>query len=766
LDSALDDVRLPRAVAELERAFLAEHARRGDAPRLDRRGFLKLSGLAGGGLVLAFWLGARPSARAADTYPESGDTDTTAGFAPNAYVQIRPDGRVVIMAKNPEIGQGVKTSLPMIIAEELDVPWEQVIVEQAPIDRERFGRQFAGGSMSVPTNWDPLRRAGATARAMLVAAAAQRWKVAPETCRTEAGRVLHDASNRSLAYAELTTLAASLPVPAADTLKLKDRSAYRLLGKRITGVDNPALVTGGELFGLDVTLPGMLHAVYVKCPATGGRVRSADLDAVKRLPGVKDAFVVEGNGRVDQLMSGVAIVATSTWSAFQAQRQLRVEWDESSASKDDWADFVQRSEEIGRSSGDVVRETGDVATALAGATKTLEARYVYPFVSHANLEPQNCTAWVHDGMLEIWAPTQSPQIGPEDLARVAGVDSGKVLLHQRRIGGGFGRRLMNDYVFEVAAVAGRVAAPVKLTWLREDDMAHDFFKVGGFHHFKGGIDAAGKVVAWQDHLVTFTEGGEKPRPVRGGGQSGTEFPCPLLPNLKVMQSMLPLVVPCGWWRAPGSCSLAWAIQSFLHELADASGRDHVEFLLDLLGEPRWLGDQTPRSLNTGRAAAVIKLAAEKAGWGKPLPAGHGLGIAFYFCHLGHFAEVAEVSVDANKKVKLHRVVVAGDVGVILNRSGAENQVEGSVIDGWSTMVGQEITFAGGRIAQTNFHDYPLLRMPDHPKVETHFIESDYPPTGLGEPALPPLAPAVCNAIRAVTGERIRVLPLTRAGYSV
>jgi isoquinoline 1-oxidoreductase beta subunit len=369
-------------------------------------------------------------------------------------------------------------------------------------------------------------------------------------------------------------------------------------------------------------------------------------------------------------------------------------------------------------------------------------------------------------MLEIWAPSQSPQNGHEELARLAGVPAGKVTLHQRRIGGGFGRRLMNDYVYEVAAIAAKVDAPVKLTWLREDDMAHDFYRVGGFHAFKGGLDAGGKVVAWDDHFVTFTTGGDKPEPVRGGGASGNEFPCPLIPNMRLTHTMLPLGIPTGWWRAPGSCTLAWALQSFLHELSETAGRDHVEFLLELLGEPRWLDDGNPNALHTGRAAEVVKLAAEKGDWGKPLPEGHGRGISFYFCHRGHFAEVAEVSVDADNKVKLHRVVVVGDVGPIINRSGAENQVEGSVIDGWSTMLAQEITFENGRVQQSNFHDYLLARMPDQPHVEVHFIESDFPPTGLGEPALPPLAPAVCNAIFAVTGKRIRTLPLTKEGFNV
>jgi isoquinoline 1-oxidoreductase beta subunit len=460
----------------------------------------------------------------------------------------------------------------------------------------------------------------------------------------------------------------------------------------------------------------------------------------------------------------VAIVATSTWAAFQARRRLRITWDEEHASQDTWSGYVEQAAALADQAGSVIKQTDGVDAAFAGAAQTVAASYTYPFVHHANLEPQNCTAWHRDGKLEIWAPSQTPGGGVEAAAKVTGLDKADVTLHMLRIGGGFGRRLMNDFVCEVAAIALRVAAPVKLTWTREQDMAYDFFRAGGFHHLKGAIDAQGRLAAWQNHFVSFTTDGKEPS--RGAGIGEKEFPLQNVAHFRLAQTLLPLNVPCGYWRAPGSCAIAWATQSFLHELAHAAGRDHVEFLLEVMGPAKWFEEGNLWSLHTGRAAAVIKLAAEKIGWGTPQPRGRGLGLAFHFSHAGHFAEAAEVSVDESRRVTVHRVVVACDVGVIINRSGGENQIEGSVVDGLSTMAAQEITFEGGSVLQTNFDDYPMLRIASSPKIEIHAIESDFSPTGLGEPAFPPLAPAVCNAIFAATGHRIRTMPIAKEGFSI
>jgi isoquinoline 1-oxidoreductase beta subunit len=717
---------------------------------LGRRGFLKLAGA--GGLALAF-----------DLHSGAVFAADAKGASVNAYVLVAPDNSVTIYAINPELGQGIKTAFGMIIAEELDADWSHVKVVQAPISPKLYGQQSSGGSTSIPRCWDAMRQAGATARAMLVAAAAQQWKVPASECTTAKSMVMH--GNRKASYGALAPAAAKLPIPDAKTVALKTRQDYKLLGSRVPQVDSAPLVTGKPLFGIDVRLPGMVYANYTKCPAVGGKVAGANLDQVKALPGVKDAFVIEGNGTITELMPGVAVIAASTWQAFNAKKALKIDWDESQASKDNSTEAAAQAAELAKGSGKaVLSNAGDVDAAFAKAAKTVEAFYSYPFLCHATLEPMNSTAWYHDGVMEIWAPTQAPTRGMNQVAALLKLPPEKVIVHQTRVGGGFGRRGTNDYMCEAAAIAMKVKAPVKLTWMREDDLAHDFHRVAGFHAFKGAVDGDGKLSAWQDHFITYSPDGE--RPVGGGNLPANEFPANVLANARLTQTMMPLKIPCGSWRAPGSNGYAFAIESFIHELAVAAGRDHLQFRLEMLGEPRWLEEGNPRALHTGRAAGVIKLAAEKAGWGKPLPKGSGLGLAFHFCHLGHVAEVAEVSVDANKKLVVHKVTVAADVGPVVNLSGAEGQCQGSVLDGLSTMFGSAIDIENGRIKQTNFDSYPLLRMRSAPPVEVHFIQSDFRPTGLGEPALPPLAAAVCNAIFAATGERIRQLPLSRQGYSI
>jgi isoquinoline 1-oxidoreductase subunit beta len=746
------DVREILRMAELE-------STQQQGTRVDRRSFIKLVGLAGGGFALAFHVGGKSVALANSAAASSH------AFSPNAYVRIASNGSILIYNKSPEIGQGLKTAFPLIIAEELDADWARVQVEQSPINAALYGVQSAGGSRSIPSNWDTLRRAGASARAMLVAAAAKEWRVPVSECTTESSFVIHGASNRRLGYGDLATKAAAMPVPDEKSLQLKTRKDYRLLGTRVTGVDNHSLVTGKPLFGIDTVVPGMQYAVFEKCPATGGKVRSANLDEIRKLQGVTSAFVLEGTGKPTEVMPGVAIVATSTYAAISAKRKLKVEWDETSASKDSWTKAIAEAKELAKKPGaQVLNNAGDVDAALASSKTSVEAFYTYPFVSHAPLEPQNCTASYRDGAVELWAPTQTPSNGLTLVANVLGIAPEKVTVHQTRVGGGFGRRLMNDYMCEAAVISKQAGVPVKLQWTREDDMQHDFYRVGGFHSFKAGLDGGGKLAAWQDHFITFTADGKGPS--SGADMRIPEFPMPLLPNLRVTQTMLPLKVPTGPWRAPRSNAIAFAVQCFMAECAVAAKRDHVEFLLEVMGEPRWLEPGNQASLNTGRAAAVIKLAAEKAGWGRKLPKGSGLGLAFHFSHAGHFAEVAQVRVDENRRLVVERVTVAGDIGPIVNMSGAENQVEGCVVDGFSTAMGLELTIENGRIAETNFDKYAMLRMPYAPKVDVHFIQSDFTPTGVGEPALPPVAPAIANAIFAATGHRVRTLPLTKEGFSI
>ncbi len=727
---------------------------------LSRRSVLNLSAAITGGLLLGFFT----TGAAKDAHAARGD------FQPNAYISISPDGRITILNKNPEVGQGVKTSLPMIIAEELDAAWSDVNVQQAHLSQKDFGAQFAGGSRSIPTNWMGHRQAGATARAMLVEAAARAWGVPASQCTTADSAVMHAASNRRLGYGELAGRAARLPVPDAESVKLKDRSEFKLLGKYVTGVDNEKIVTGQPLFGIDTTLPGMLYATYEKCPATGGRVASANLDQIKALPGVKDAFVLEGNGNVNQLMPGVAIVADSTWNALRAKAALQVEWDESEASKDSWTELSTKAKELSAQprGENTIHTTEGIDEAFKGAAKKLKSFYSYPFISHANMEPQNCTAWRQGNKLEIWAPTQAPgNLGSFGawpfLTKDLGFAEENVTLNMIRGGGGFGRRLANDSVCEAAAIAARIDPPVKLTWTRQDDMHHDFYRAGGFHALEGALDDDGKLLAFRNHFISFTIDGENG--VSGGSMRAEEFPAPLIANAEISQTLLPIKTPCGPWRAPGSNVFAFAIQSFIHELAVAADRDHLEFLLEIMGKPRWLAEGNPYALHTGRAAGVIKLAAEKAGWGRNMPAGRALGLAFYFSHAGHIAHVADVSVQQGNKVRVHKVTVAADVGPIVNRSGAENQIEGSVVDGLSTFMNLGLSIENGRIQESNFDQYNMLRIAETPEVDVHFVDSDFPPTGLGEPAFPPLAPAVANAIYTASGQRVRSMPLAFNGMS-
>jgi len=737
---------------------------------LSRRSFLRNS--AGGALLIGMSAQGvlAAGARAASPAP---------GFVPNAFIRIARDGSVTLTSKQPEIGQGIKTSLPMVIAEELDVDWHHVRVVQGDLNLEAYGSQGAGGSNSTPNNYENFRRLGATARAVLVQAAAQTWRVAPGECTTDGGAVLHAASKRRLAYGALVDAAARLPLPEAATVALKNPASFKLLGKRIGGVDNPAIVSGQPLFGIDIQLPGMLHAQYIKCPVPGGSPLSANLDEVRALPGVRDAFIVKGTANLNGLRPGVAIVATSTWNAIRARRALKVEWDDGPGAKHSWADFTAQARKISRQPGTtMLRRDGNVDAALTGAAKTVEAAYSYPFISHASMEPQNCTAWIKpDGALELWAPTQNPNAGQALVSETSGIAKEKITMHIIRSGGGFGRRLSSDFIVEATAIAQQMKdkAPVKLTWTREDDLQHDHFRPGGFHFLRGGVDAQGRAVAWHNHFVTFAnrvsqDGKTSLRNGSGGSLSPDEFPGRWLANCQLEQTALECSVPMGPWRAPGSCVFAWVFHSFIDELAHAAGRDPLAFRLELLGDQDLMPPTVERGqpYNVARMRAVLQTAAAKAGWGKrKFARGQGQGIAFHFSHRGYVAQVAEVTVSQDGQVKVDRVVVASDVGpTIINLSGAENQVEGSVIDGLSTLMFPALDIENGRIVQSNFHDYQLLRIGDAPaQIEMHFVKSDQPVTGLGEPPLPPLAPAVCNAIFAATGKRVRELPLSKVDLS-
>ena len=714
-----------------------------------RRMVLQAGALAGGGL----WLGFGPAA---------------AALAPGSarlgsYVAIQPDGVVTIVAHNPEIGQGTRTSIPMLIAEELDVDWAAVRIEPSLADTVAYGRQIAGGSMATTLQYDAMRRVGAAARGMLVAAAAAEWNVPPGECTTASGIVRHAASGRGLSYGALATKAAALPTPDPATLTLKAPSDFRIVGKPHPGVDNRALVEGKPLFGIDARVPGMAYASYAKCPVPGGRLVRADLARAKAVKGVRDVFVIEGDGDLGLgLVGGVAVVADSWWAANKARGLLAPVWDDGAGASESSVGLAAKAAELLAAPPQrTIVETGDAAAGLAAAAKRVTADYSYPFLAHAAMEPMNCTARVAGGKVEIWAPTQNPEPGRVQVAKLLKIDPADITIHMMRCGGGFGRRLVNDFMADAAAIAQRAGVPVKLVWTREDDIGHAFYRPAGWHRFDAGLDASGSVSAWHDHFVSFGAGDAFKR---SAAINPGQFPAGFVPAFRRTSSVMPLNLPVGPLRAPSNNAFGFAFQSFVDELAHAAGTDPVAFRLKLLGDPRLVGDPKARdAYDAGRMRGVLTAVAKSAGWGRKLPARSGLGIAFHFSHLGYFATVVEAAVAPDGSVSVPRVWTAGDVGrQIVNPSGAVNQVQGSVIDAIGSTLGQAITIDKGRVVESNYDSFPLLRMSAAPKVAVEFVLSDQPPTGLGEPAYPPVPPALTNAIFAATGVRVRSLPVDTA----
>jgi isoquinoline 1-oxidoreductase beta subunit len=726
---------------------------------IDRRTVLKASLLAGGGLALDILIRV-PVWATEPTGAGNGGAGSVAELS--AYISVAPDGVVTIVSKNPEIGQGVKTSLPMMVADELDCDWQQVRIVQGPFDPKRYGDQSAGGSEATPSNWLPMRQAGAAARAMLIQAAALKWHLPAADLTTSKGRILQRGTSRSIGYGEVASLAATLTPPELKTVRLKEPGQFTIIGHPMVGVDSAKIVRGEPAFGGDTRLAGMLYAIYEVAPANGGRLVKADIDAAKSAPGVKQVLPIVGNGDPDHgLVDGVAIVASNWWLANQARSKLAIEWDVSAARGHSTKEYQTKADAaLAAGSGAALRLDGDPAAQLASAAKRIGARYEYPFIAHAPMEPQNCTARYQDGKFEIWAPSQDPADGLEVLQKALGVAPKTVTIHMLRAGGGFGRRLMNDYMVQVAAIAKSVpGVPIQLRWSREDDMRRDFFRPGGWHSFEAGLDAHGKLIAFTDHFVTFSDG---KRPKRGASLTLGMPPAGLIKHLRYSQSMIPTVLNTGWMRAPEANTHCFASQSFLDEVAVAAGTDLPTLMLSLLGERREVpAPHHALSLDTGRARDVIEKVVQISSWKeKPTQPGRAKGFAFYFSYRGYFAEVVEASVSGGD-VAVHKVWVAGDIGSqIVNPMGAENQVHGAVIDGLGqALAGQAIEFIDGVPQQSNFHDFPLARMPITPEIEIAWVKPDKPPTGLGEPALPPVIAAVSNAIYAATGTRIRSLPL-------
>jgi isoquinoline 1-oxidoreductase beta subunit len=703
--------------------------------RISRREFLETTGAAGAGLVIGFHL--PPGGRFAAA--------PAARFAPNAWLRISPDNSVLIVVDRSEMGQGVTTALPMLVAEELDADWTNIKIEFAPADKAyanpMFGMQGTGGSTSVRAAYTPLRKAGAAAREMLVAAACQTWAVDRVDCRTERGAVIHTGSKRRLTYGQLAAKAASLPVPENPTLK--EPKDWKILGTRVKRLDTPAKVDGSAQFGIDVKRPGMLVAVVARCPTIGGKVASFDATKAKAVPGVKD---------VVQISSGVAVVADGYWNAKKGRDALDVQWDDGPNAQVTSASITQLLTEQAGKPGAQARHDGDPDGALAGAASKVEAAYELPLLAHATMEPMNCTAHVRADGVDIWAPTQF-QTGAQGLgAKIGGVPPEKVQVHTTYLGGGFGRRFELDFIQEALETSKAAGAPVKVIWSREDDMQHDQYRPASAHQFRAGLDSSGQPVAWTHAFAAPSIMARVfgPGVIKNGideetveGAIGMPY---AVPNVDVQYALTDLGIPVGFWRSVNNTFSAFVVESFIDELAHAAKKDPYEYRRDLLSKaPRHLG--------------VLNLAASKAGWSTPLAAGRARGIAVWKSFDSYVAEVAEISLQADGTPRVHRVVCAVDCGPVVNPSIVEAQMESAIVYGLTAALWGEITIDKGRVQQSNFHNYRMLRLAEMPKVEVHIVPSTASQGGVGEPGTPPIAPAVANAIFALNGKRIRKLPI-------
>lgn len=700
-----------------------------------RRDFIKVSAVAGGGLLIGFHF---PTLTRFGT-AEAADAE----LKPNAWIRIGADDSVTLTCASSEMGQGVYTAIPMLLAEELECDWSRIKVEMAPADKAYtnplIGQQLTGGSTAVRAFWTPLRTAGASARELLINAAAQTWKVKPADCRVENGVVLHKGSERRLRYGELVATAAKLPVPQA--VILKDSNEFKLIGKPTPRLDSPAKVNGSAKFGLDVQLPGLLTAVVARCPVPGGKLKNFDAAPAKAVKGVRDVLAIH---------SGVAVVADSFWAAKQGRDALVIQWDEGANAKLDSAAIRAGLERALKKKGVVARTEGDVAKAIKGAAKKIEAVYDVPYLAHACMEPMNCTARVDAEGCELWVGTQG-QTGAQFVAgRITGLPPEKIKVNTLFLGGGFGRRAEQDFVAEAVELAVRTKQPVKVVWTREDDMRHDQYRPATLNRLTAALDKQGKVTGWQ-HAIAGPSIMTRvfPNAVKNGldntSVEGAANLAYAIPNMQVSWVMENGAVPVGFWRSVGSSQNAFITECFLDEVAVAAGKDPFELRRALLAmHPRPLG--------------VLELAAQKAGWGTPLPAGRARGIAVAESFGSYCAQVAEVSLERGR-VRVHRVVCAIDCGTVVNPDTVVAQMESGIVYGLTAALKGEITIKNGRVEQGNFNDYPLLRIDEMPEIDVHIVRSIEAPGGVGEPGTPPIAPAVANAVYVLTGKPVRKLPI-------
>lgn len=711
---------------------------------LNRRDFVKLCAITSMGLVIGIPVPGRAEVTEKELHP---------------LIRINSGGQIIIYAQNPDMGQGVKTALPMIIAEELDVDWASVKVEQARWD-PRLQNQFSGGSLSVRLNYNTMRQAGASARAMLLAAAADQLNRPIQELETQRGYVVDPSGNRRLSYGELAEAAGALPVPDAPDLKnVKD---FRLIGTSVADVDLDAINSGRQHYSLDLKLPDMLYAVVRRCPHGDGQPVSFDASDARTITGVVDFHVLRNTdhgGRIilpncPNFVSGVAVLATSTWAAMQGAEKLKVEW-QMPDSRDDSDELMHRFEQALDAEAEIVRQDGDAA--FGDLENSIDLSYRLPFLAHMPMEPMNCTAHVGGNRAEVWAPTQNPPMAAEAVAKVLEIPQENITINVMRAGGAFGRRYYADFITDTVLLSRQFGRPVKTVWSREDDVRHGYFRPASVQRVRAAT-SAGKISHWHQKVVSH------PRQVyleRDGSPAeigNYEFPAGFVPNLLFDYVSVPARVPLGQWRGTEHSSNVFVVSSAIDELAHKAGIDPVTFWLNLVGDEQFVQVREDFRFDASRLGHVIKVAAKRARWGTPLPSGKGRGISVSYNQGIWVAEIAEVTV-ADDRLKVDRITCAIDCGLVVNPQGAVNQVEGGIVDGLAAALYGKITVRDGIVQESNFHDYQFCRIDDIPDIDVHFVDSDDSPRGLGEGPLAPVAPAVTNAIFAATGKRVRELPI-------
>jgi isoquinoline 1-oxidoreductase subunit beta len=728
---------------------------------ISRRTFVAQGTIAGAGLVI----GVRLSPVKAFAQENEKGPKKPAVNPFDAYIHVMPDGKISLIVAKSEMGQGIKTGLAMLLAEEAEVDFNSVSVEQAETRPDIYAHLGTGGSGSTMENFMPLRRAGATVRDLMITAAAQKWNVPKNECRAKNGAVVHEKTSRRFTYGELVEAAQKLPLPDPEKVELKHESDFELIGHATPRVDIPSKVNGSAVFGLDVRVPEMLFAVAARCPTFGGKHAHFDATKAKAVPGVKQVFEIPALGRDMFTAGGVAVVADSTWAAMQGRDALQIQWDNGAAAAESTSTLHTALHAGAAKAGKRVRNDGDVEAVLSNGAKRVEATYEFPFLAHATMEPMNITVHARSGEAEVWAPTQSPDWVQRTVAKILDLKPEKVVVHTTLMGGGFGRRYMADYPAEAAQIAKVVGKPVQLVWSREDDMTHDFYRPAACHQMKGAVDQNGRPLAWSHTIASTSIGAfwdppehQAPEKSEVGGAEQMPY---AIPNVRLEYNHVASAVPPLWWRSVEHSFNGFAVECFIDELAAAARQDPVQFRRTLLVKPANWKAKNDEDPDPGRLRAVMELAAEKSGWDRPLPKGKGRGIATYHSFGSYICEVAEVTVQGSS-FKVDRMVAAIDCGQIVNPESVRAQAESAIIYGLSAALKNEITVKNGAIEQTNFDGYDPIRISEAPPIEVYLMKSKDEPGGMGEPALPPAAPAVANAIFAACGKRVRKLPFQLA----